>query len=200
MNSQTLAYEFLSECHPHVCLEVLIHLLKLCTFFSQFWFYITRTKNVFKVNPVLLHNQPIVNYQSCIENYLLKFLRLASLSFQVSVTQNRWKIRQKLIQLWVQILNLIQHERVLVPWIFRLVFLDVKFQFCPSVSVLLDLSLQNLFLFDQRWNLDNLILVSVELFFNQIFQSEVFINHKLSFYDCLYDLPVFSIFLKFFVT
>ncbi len=200
MNSQTFTYEFLSECQSHVSLKIFIHLLELCAFLSEFWFYVTWSKNVLKVNPVLLHYQPIVYYQSCIKYDLLKFLGLTSLSFQVSVTQNWWEIRQKLIQLWVQILNLVQYERILVPWIFRFVFLDVKFQFCPSVSVLFDLSLQDFLLLYQRWNLDNLILINVELFFNQIFQSEVFVDHKFSFYDCLYDLPVLNIFLEFFVT
>lgn len=74
--------------------EAFVNELKFSCFLPQFSLNVARSKDVLKINPVFLHDQPIVDDQHGIVDCLLDLFSLCSLSFEVSITEDCTKVSQ----------------------------------------------------------------------------------------------------------
>jgi hypothetical protein len=92
---------FASRRRGHVLLEGLIDTFKFRCLFSEFTLDIARTKYVLKINPVLLHNKPVINDEHSVIDNLLQLFSLTSLSLEIPVAQYRTKVGQQLVELSV---------------------------------------------------------------------------------------------------
>ena len=146
MAAQVLIHVFAPCGGRHVLLEALVDLLKLGRFFSQFGLDVSGAEYVFEIDPVLLHDEPVVDDEHGVVDHLLDFLGLRPLPLQVAIAEDGAEVGQQLIQLSIEVVDLVQHKGLLIPRVFRLVLLRGEFQFEPSASILLDLHLQDLFL------------------------------------------------------
>ena len=106
--------------------EVFVYLLEFCSLFFQLTFDVSRAEYILKIYPVFLHDQPIINNQHGIIDSLLYFFGLRSLSLQVPIPKNSTEVGQKVIQLKIKIINLVNNKGILIPRIISLVFLRSK--------------------------------------------------------------------------
>lgn len=195
MITQVFVNIFASGCGCHVLFESLIDGLKLSCFFSQLAFDVTRTEDVLQVDPVLLNDEPVVDYQHGIVYHFLDVFCLASLPLEVSVAQNGTEIGQQFIEFCIEVIDFIQNKGIFVPWVIRFVLLRRKLKSHPSALVLLNLNLQNLFLLCQSSNLDDLVLINVELPLDNVLKFEIFINDELTSHYLLNFSPILKVLL-----
>lgn len=97
--------------------ECFVDDFKFSSFFSQFAFNISRAEYVFQIDPIFLYDEPVIYDHHCVVNHLLDLFGLASLSFQVSIAQDRAEIGHQFIQLSVEIINFVQDKGVLISGI-----------------------------------------------------------------------------------
>jgi hypothetical protein len=72
----------------HVFFEGLVNALKLGCFFSQLAFDVPRSEDVFKVDPVLLDDEPIIDDEHAVVYSFLQIFGLRSLALEVSVAED----------------------------------------------------------------------------------------------------------------
>ena len=82
-------------------LEGLIDTFKFRCLLSEFTLDIARSKYILKINPILLHNKPVINDEHSVIDNLLQLFSLASLSLEISVAQYRAEVGQQLVELSV---------------------------------------------------------------------------------------------------